>query len=279
MYDNGLIKYYSQNNYKDGILDARDINLVEQQKVSFKVTSCASSEGRFFKRVNGSRVKDKKITDAQILLSQIYNKAGLQSAVYLPAQIKGKRFLLSNDVSSSPDTILAYDYIAQFPHFQSRFPLDFLSERHSGKVVERYFTERALQQQTKMRVFDTASYNNDRHYANFFYRLQDGVADDVRAIDFELGTCAYNRTDAASDAFYNDFMPLQMPRQELLTKFKEDELFATLVDKDALAEEVGSINPVAIAQDVEDTIGYKIDPALPQFLDKSFTEMAEVLSQ
>ncbi len=279
MFDNGLLKYYERYGYKNGILDARDLDLVEEQKISFSVTACDSKEGRLFKRVNGAKLEDKKITDGQVLLSQIYNKVGLQSAIYLPAQVKGKRFLLSNDVSTGENTMLAYDYISQFPRFQSRFPLDFLNPRHTGQVVEKYFTERALLQQTKMRVYDTACYNNDRHYANFFYKLDDGKADDIIGIDFELGKCAYNPQDKGSDAFFNDFIPLQMPRSELMGLFREDELFATLVDKQELAEEIGSVDPVGVAKDISETIGYKIDPTLPEFLARNFDDMAETLSQ
>ncbi len=279
MFDNGLLKYYKQKEYQDGVLDAKDLELVEEQKITPVVTTCVSADGRFYKRINASRGADKKITDGQVLLSQIYNRVGLQSAVYLPAQMDGRRFLLSNDVSNASNIVLAYNYISQVPSFQSKFPLDFLNERHSENLVEKYFTERALLQQSKMRVFDTASFNNDRHYENFFYTLNGDRADGVVEIDFELGSCDVNPEGKAGDAFYNDFIPFQMPRDELIGLFREDESFASLVDKQAIAEEIGSVDPVAVAKDIDETIGYKIDPTLPQFLARSFDAMAETLVQ
>ncbi len=278
MFDNGLLKYYAEHNYRNGLLDAKDIGLVEEEKVTHRVKACNSEAGRLFKRINGDRLFDKMVTDSQVLLSQIYNRAGLASAVYFPAQNKGKKFLLSNSVVSS-ETKIASDYIEGFPKYEYRFPIDFLNSRHSGNIVEQYFTDRALIQQSIMRVYDLACYNNDRHYANFFYKLLDGKADDIVGIDFEVGSCAFFPDDKLTDVFFNDFDTNMMSRNGLLERFKEDENFAILIDKPQLAEEIGSINPIDVAQDIKQTIGYQVDPKLPELLSRSFDEVAETLIQ
>lgn len=279
MYDNGLLKYYEKHSCNGGYLDARVLGLKEENSISCKVSECSSAAGRFFRRVNGGgRVIEKFVTDSQVLLSQIYNKAGIQSAIYLPAEVKGKKFLLSNSVLT-PETVLADDYIEGFPKFEYRFPIDFLNPRHTGAVVEKYFTERAMLAQTKMRVYDTASFNNDRHYANFFYKLKDGKADDVVAIDFEIGSCAFYPEDKLSDVFFNDFENHPMIREEMLEHFRTNEEFAILMDKDELAEEIGSISPTKVAQDIKQTIGYEINPDVTDLLERSFDQVAEALAQ
>lgn len=52
MFDNGLLKYYANNDYKDGVLNARDICLNEEEMVKSNVSICSSEVGNFFKRVN-----------------------------------------------------------------------------------------------------------------------------------------------------------------------------------------------------------------------------------
>ena len=97
MYSNGLLEYYKKGYFKEGFLDVSRLKIVEGRSSMFDTcVSCKSPVGVFYKKYHN--YFSKEMADAEILLSQIYNSLGLTSAVYLPVEDRGRRFLLSNSV-------------------------------------------------------------------------------------------------------------------------------------------------------------------------------------
>lgn len=115
-------------------------------------------------------------------------------------------------------------------------------------------------------------------------------ADDVISIDYDIsGFNSFRRMNLTSEElevknregcfFDTDFSEATLTRQEVLREIRENELFANLMDKQELAEEIGSVSPIAVARDIKDTIDYEIEPKFAEFLEKSFEEVAETLAQ
>ena len=150
-------------------------------------------------------------------------------------------------------------------------------------------------------MLDVASYNNDRHFGNFFYVLErdehsrqeqedfnfgarivnyfratrPNKATDVVAIDFESSSSIlYPRNEYV---YMNDFGSKELTREQIYDKFKHDENFAELIDKDELAETIGSLDPSAVAKDIKQTIGYEIDEDFVDSLERSYDEIVVIL--
>ncbi len=316
MYDNGLIKFYNSKNVQNGYLDATSLDLHQ----------CVSTDTRKIERVriDGSpyilkavdRLADysKASSDAEILLSQIYCKAGIESALYFPAYNSYGNFLITDDVSTDKN-MLAGSYLYPYLTEAEIYGLPFLLPPKSLKLnPSRVLTKNAMEEQTRMRVLDTASYNYDRHYQNFFYNLQHSMyvpstsnsleedktsaqvmtffrnllpnkANGVVAIDFESsGEVLAKMAEGDEYADYlniyeNDFDFYAVSRDEMLNQIRTNESLAEMIDKSELAETMGNLNPKGVAEDIKQTIGYQVDPKVVDELSRSYDEMAELLTQ
>lgn len=171
MYDNGLLEYYRSLKHNNGFLNVSSLGVNFNYLYTKNQVVHEDIKGKpyYIKSATPTRYFTKQMCDAEILLSQIYNKAGIQSAVYLPARNNSSSFLICNDVAKE-DIVLASDYLIKkcdFPYLPFLAPLEELRAKPTD-----IYTLHAMKQQTLMRVLDTASFNYDRHGANFFYKLQ-----------------------------------------------------------------------------------------------------------
>ena len=180
MYDNGLLEYYGSLPSPDGFLDISSLGIIKSRD-KYRGAGVNKVAGKryyvknvFSKDINYSR---KFNLDAEILLSQIYKKAGLSTAIYLPATSQGKTFLISNDIASQ-NVLPAVSHL--YPLFGTEIgsksylrTLPFLIKNRNELEIDPklILSSQAMQQQTIMRVLDVASHNDDRHYANFFYDI------------------------------------------------------------------------------------------------------------
>lgn len=307
MYDNGLLEYYRTNAFKDGFIDTEKVGILKSlNSINLKTMQCTIDGRSYYSKVHTPDGILKANADAEILLSQIYTKLGIPSSIYIPAQNQGRTFLLCDDVEK-PNVVLATNYISK--QFSSNKPrvMPFLSNG-ALQNSSRLYTKHAMAQQTKMRILDTASFNTDRHLANFFYTLQRALpekepiedysvlgrissyfrslnpnkAEDVVAIDFESSgrnVEAMLNEDESNliNNYMNDFQRGVMSRTEMLEEIKSNEALATLIDKPQLAEDIGSLNPASVAEDIKQTTGYEVDVKFVDTLSKAYDEMAECL--
>lgn len=98
MFDNGLLENYPFFASSKGFLKMRNLNykFLESDRF-FVVQKYSLGEGKYyFKKEKSDEI------DSQVLLSQIYKKAGLNSAIYLPSlSPQNHRGTISNDITSS----------------------------------------------------------------------------------------------------------------------------------------------------------------------------------
>lgn len=313
MEDNGLLQFYKNRSYNGGFLNLGDIpELSEVKRIDGRISLYSSGVGSFYKKGVFFNNNIHKYLDPEILLSQIYKKAGLDTAIYLPTkdETTGRVSLFSNDVSTS-GVIPANGFIVANLDKTERSQMDFLNTSHTESLpMINYFTRRCLQQQTKLRVLDTASYNTDRHNLNFFYKLlqpqststlednssfqgeatQTPKADGIVCIDYEQSAInTYTLVEFKESfnkemldyycCFQNEFSTHRLSKTEMLEQFSKNEYLAELLDKPALAEEIASLDPVGVAEDIKQTIGYEVDPQYSHFLQKSFDDVADALVQ
>ncbi len=322
MFDNGLLKYYRDLKSENGVLSTDFLSLSESlPKTDFDI-KVVEIDGKsyYVKSTNRenypySSKKSKYKMDSEILLSQIYSRTGIESAIYLPLLHGNRQYLISDDVKNKR-VVTANAHLNSYLAGTGVRAIPFLKDNKNFVVEpENVLNENTMQQQTKMRILDTASYNTDRHPLNFFYKLSHSlqeppkdleemfsglkspkissqimryyrnllpnIATDVVSIDY--GASGTIMSDIAqdkqnSDTLYeNDFGYVSLSRENMINEIETNEQLAQLIDKKDLAEVIGSINPSLVAQDVKDTIGYEVDSSLVDILSKSYDDMAETL--
>lgn len=181
MEDNGLLSFYKTLPSIKGFLDVTQLGKIRGSEIKRGAVHNVINNQSFYLK-NPIREQNgvvKYMYDAEILLSQIYAKAGLTSAIYLPISVENKKFLASNDISS-PNVLPAVTHL--YPLLGSEVggktyirTLPFLSK--TDKYAKRYdsgliYGTETMKQQTIMRILDVASLNDDRHEMNFFYDIK-----------------------------------------------------------------------------------------------------------
>lgn len=319
MYDNGLLKYYQTLPSNNGFLDITGLNFTENLNLKRGKVRRGNINGSsyYIKSAVKAHQVNKDFFDAEIMLSQLYYKAGIRSAIYLPVTLNSTSFLASDDVERK-DVVLAKRFQYECTGRTSLKPISFLSQQPDQEQnANKFFTKSAMAQQTKMRILDTATCNFDRHRENFYYSLnrplsipqseqqEEGQfsgrqivdyfrnlipnkAKDVVAIDFGISGNVipivnmgrqYEDSFDIQSIYPNDFGPKLLNRDQMKDSIIDNKKLAELIDKEDFAETLGSLNPSEVAQDVLDTTGYKVDPAYTSFLSRSLDDMADILIQ
>jgi len=288
MYDNGLLKYFRQRYSKDGFLDVKGLRIKEVGRGSIFDTTvrCKSPSGYFYKKFHN--YFSKEMADAEILLSQIYNRAGIQSAVYLPVKEDENCFVLSNDVAHQDGVVCSRD----FHYYLSTLQNEQKSIRSQGEVfsgksesseILKHFTNNALRQKILMRTLDVASNNPDRQDCNYFYRYNENKqADSVLVIDHErsgITTNAYLSIgrNAYESKYANDFGEGDLDKWDVIQQIKENEQVNSVYPHEELASKIGSVDVHETALDIARSTGYVVEPKYVDCLASSFSQVAEAL--
>jgi len=273
MIDNGLLKkYFEEKNAEKmfgfNVLDVEKIPQVTQEVLAIKNNS-KSGVGRYFfkeypiyKLTMDGRIHPGHIQmDAEILLSQVYAKAGLKSAIYIPVALRdGKTKIcdddyvvpgvISNDILGNAPTTREGDirkhYAGTFDSWNDfakqnmyecgihrirdngRFYKNFVlhsKKRCDVEDITKYFSPNAARQLIKARLFDVASFNSDRHTGNMFLQFSGGKAENVLFFDYGFSGSEYhmNSTDIYGDAvyYYNEFCYATMQNGDAYIGFKD----------------------------------------------------------
>lgn len=145
MIDNGLLKYYPFSATRDGFLKMRDIRYKFLESSAFNSAHKYSyDEGKFYFKKEGSDE-----IDSQVLLSQIYKKVGLNSAIYLPGlSPQNYRGTISNDISSSSN-INGKDFFSKLYEIYPKEVIDAELIKHTKSIAPNL--ESALKSDSKLR--------------------------------------------------------------------------------------------------------------------------------
>lgn len=282
MVDNGLIKYYRSFRRGKRLLDANNKSgfSYTEDRQGKRLVYLHSSEGSFYRKV-----LEKPERDAEILLSQLYAKAGLKSAIYLPIGENGEyTYVISNDIESE-NVVMARDQDAKIKkdlgdsvYLVADTPF-YLPEDSSRVNVDyfKYITKEGMKNLQLKRLVDVGAYNTDGHDENYFYTLENGLITDVISIDFAMSGRYRENFDLLS--YYNEFVKNELRRDAMMRHFKENESLHYFVTPDEMAETIGAVDVVNVAKDIKSTIGYKISHKYTDEIASSFEDMAEQLIQ
>lgn len=319
MEDNGVLKYYREHRNRNGFLKTKEIDAVQ-----YNGTSVEESFFRYLKTPNGRRFYrkecyDKISMDAEIILSQIYARAGLKTAIYTPAiDVKGNKVALSNDVKS-PLTIPAHIYYKQIIAANPDEPFAECIPSHYVKdfPLKHYLTNNAFRDKFKTDILDIGAENEDRHQGNYFWgrvnprlaekllsktqplmqphgpvlknsagRVYPAVVDHIVLYDYgESATMytAYRRSPyfGEEDITYPNIFTngCEKTREEMIDQLLFNPNVQDIMTGDEMAEFAGSVNPGEVARDIKGTIGYTVDQGYVDYLSSSFDSLAKDLSR
>ena len=287
MYGNSLVEYYKTEAAKRGVLDLRKTEFRQRwgKGVEQYLEFISTPSGRYYVKET-----DKMGVDSEVLLSQIYARAGLKTTIYTPAKDNfGKTVVLSNDIKT-PSNTYAYDFfrtlrkdfpgqpmVEGFPSYKSSFPGANLTKFMRASGIRDYLTMTAL---------DVGCYNDDRHLSNFIFET--GPLGRVKALSvFDYGQSGENFRDAreAGSTLSEEHLLYpnlfncghKLSRACMINQFKNNESTLPYMKPTELAETVGSIDPVAISKDIKGEIGYKISQKYVDTIASSLDNLAEDL--
>jgi len=282
MYDNGLLKFYKKYARKDGYLKSKrcGLKLVANDGEDPSLDIIKTPTGRIFCK----HLSLEREHNAEVLLSQIYQQVGLNSAIYTPilAQ-KNQTFVASNDVSDST-TMIGGKFFSSMAIAEGIRKKDtYIPVRKEDNKLDysKYFTKQAMEEYLKMRLFDCASVNGDRNDTNYFFSVQDGKAVQLRTFDHGFSGYASPKY-IDTDYYYTNFTGHNKcvgdnTREEILFHFKNSENILDYVSPASLAEELGSVDVMAVKQDIKQTIGYEIDQSYADMIATSYDYVANEL--
>ena len=309
MIDNGLLKYYPLFASKQGFVKMRAMKYQFVRPEYYDIVKkYTCQDGAFyFKEERRDEI------DSQVLLSQIYKKAGVNSAIYLPSlDPQNHRGTISNDIKTSSNisgrdffSILYQTYPKEVlngelvkhtksskPKFDSKsrdkmmmFDKDIVSpsltdydKTADGEKFDfvSLFTKDGMRAFIKMHLFDVASSNIDRNSSNFYFEIdKNGKICDVTTIDHSV---SQECTRWGAEDFYSFIgEPMETDRQGMLFEFRENETVQDFITPQEMAEEIGSISVVSVAQEIKQETGYKINQNYVNCLAHSYENLAEDL--
>lgn len=281
MLDNGLNKYFDKHLTSHGSLKLHELG--------FEITNgIGTFRGlHMFNTPEGSYclrdVYAAKEYDAEILLGQVYNLCGLESAIYLPAVDKTKTYLVSNNLDNI-NSLTGFQFFEKMKdETDESFPFLLPSkiDDKQMEIINKYFTKDAVRDYIKKVVLDTASCNTDGNACNYIFEILNGKANKVKSFDNEYsGRMFFEFGPDSEFAVYQNFFLGALPknRQEIIQEVKTNETSLSFISPQEIAESIGGVDIVATAKDIEQTLpGYYFNDKYVNGMAYSFDKMAEDL--
>ena len=271
MLDNGLLKYYKNFADKSGRLEVKKVpGLTLDYLYGAKIRVFKKDDCDYFcKHISKSRM------DAEILISQLYPRLGVPSAVYLPAIVKGEEVptaVISDDAKKSGRVVSV----------SGEYQMALSNLAGGGTKYQEYLTNNCLKQIAVMQVLDTATRNIDRHSGNFFLKLnQDEKADGIVTIDHEISGmgCFGSKNDEYYVSFFSPYF--KQFQKDIIRDLKTNPAVISNVTTQELAQTVGEgvdLMP-EIAEDLKNATGYELGARYVSDMQRSFEQTAEDLAK
>jgi len=280
MYDNGLLKYYKNRVSKQGFLKTNGLpfRFDRGKEHIYCMDYMFTPEGKYF-----GKSDDKRVMDAEILLSQFFKTGQIHSCIYTPVlDHLNHRRVFCDDVSS-PTTMFGGSFFGKirqqektplkqtfFPFYSFQTPIDY----------KQYFTKDAIRDYLKMRLFDTAVLNNDRHGTNFFVEVNSqGQATSLRTFDYGASGFVTPEDIPYLDVINDLGDNYAKSQEEMLMQFRENENVLQYLPKNESAEILGNIDAQKISKDIKQTVGYEVSQEFTDMIASSCEHMANELAK
>ena len=280
MYDNGLLKYYQTGFAKNGKLTLKRFTRCQHLFKDGVLKMFITPDDIYYSKTGQSHEND-----AEILLSQIYKGAGLDTTIYTPAvDTKGNQVVLSNNVSFSG--VVAQQYFEYMQTKNQGFPFGFCSIPFGFKTLPDFTTKQGARDFLKMTLFDVGSANFDRTNGNFIVKTTaDGKIDGVALYDYGASGISSKALTSSLSGFYENEMTYpnlfndyeRLTRPQMIEELKTNQSILQHMQPAEMAEMLGQVNVGGVAQDINAQIGYKVDQEYVDFISSSFNSVAEQL--
>ena len=280
MFDNGLIKYYQQGFSSNGELCLKRFTRCQHLFKDGVLKMFITPENLYFSKT-GSPAE----LDAEIMLSQIYKRAGLDSAIYTPAvDTKGNNVVLSNNVAFTG--VVAQQYFQKLQTQNQGFPWGVTSEDMPFSTLPDFATKQGARDFIKMTLFDVGSANFDRTNGNYIIKTsQDGKIDGVCLYDYGASGISSKALTSSLSGFYENEMTYpnlfndyeRLTRPQMIEELKTNEGVLQYIKPTEMAEMLGQVNVGEVAQDINNQIGYRVDQEYVDFISSSFENIAQQL--
>lgn len=221
---------------------------------------------------------------AEVLLSQIYAKHGFTTAIALPAN--GCR-VVTNDLADRTNVELIYNYFYRKALFdKDKLSPDALerilsddctmADLRTGSIErwEELFPPEALEDRFRWNAFTIASGNSDDHMGNGVVFLgKNGIAENIGHFDYgDAGINSHLYMSKKYFAFYND--QLRVDRQTFIKDLAQNPSITKHFNPKEVADELGSVDVVGVAQDIKQTIGFNANQTVVDNIARSFEQTA-----
>lgn len=297
MKDNGLLQYYKSSGLSaNGILKLSQMggtfSRLKPQRIKHNVVKVLSSNGKYFYIKSPQFYKE---VDCEVLLGQLYNKAGLRAAVYTPVDFNHKQSkypsevqLISNDVAPTGNDVLASKFFDNHKINSNLSTILFPSVLPSKQsVLEQYFDKKARRDLVLMPAMDAACLNTDRSLLNFYVNTRNGKVNGLSVFDngFCMETiqevCKFGKygSDVLDSYFRHNLNMQELSIADFIEELKENETINNVITPTEIAEVVGGVNVKGCAEDIEKTIGYKVDSEVVDVFERSINNFAEELTK
>ena len=278
MLDNGLLKYFKDYADKMGRLNMNA--LPDTTRINGRNLDDMYRYHKIYEYLNNGNVffgksKPRARADAEILISQLYPRLGVPSAVYLPATQSKKPIVVSNNVQT--EGVVPGFFVEE--HLQGLLS----SSNHPSKFE--HITKGCVKQIALMQTLDLASYNTDRNHFNFFAHVnKNEKVDGITTIDHEMSGPGILEEDFRwyNNYFYDFFgSGFKETRSDSIQSLKQNEMLSEVVSSQELAETVGTgIDLIPrVVKEIKEETGYKIGGEYVTNLQRNFEEVAEELEQ
>lgn len=282
MYDNGTLSYYLNRKFlNNGYLKIEELGFkIDESKPVTRTTLKIFSPQNipmFLKIPNWAEE-----VHAETLLSQIYKGCGIDTAIYTPAVYNGNMGItlpgvISNDVSNKKNICRGSEVFHRIYKKSGILNSETLLFDQTQKSINflDYFTKGALRDFLKIQLFDLASFNTDRHTDNLFFEMQGEKVCHVLTID--QGSSMQdimNQNRPFVSYFGGDSC---QHKEDILSKMKDNEIVAELVNFKEMAEEIGSVEPKKVAEEIKENIDFSVKQNYVSNLCSSFETTAEML--
>lgn len=284
MKDNGLLQYYRQKANKQGFLKLDALPFEKHPVTTLK------------HKMDGRDFYIKKclpfVCSAEVLLSQIYDAAGIKTAIYLPGVVGREYAVVSNSVESA-NSVKAMEFFSNIKTKDAIVARTYNTTNKPDSIIDcsKHFTPQSMRELILTQALDVATFNTDRHFNNFFAEVNDPF-DIFRAehfVSFDYGACLRaSETDPRLINFYSTFgsgnqlfdrYPLLKSKDEIVDILRDDEILNSYMPRQEIAETLGSISAKDIAVDIFEQTGFAPDKYFVNRVDKSLYQTAEQLGQ
>lgn len=273
MFDNGILQYYRNLPLKNGYLQI-DKNVHENKSVAM---DCINSKlykvdiaevGSFF-----AKACPEGLVEAEVLMGQLYTKAGINSAIYLPVYSdKIGQMVVSQDVRDK-NGIYAKEYNGEHKFIDVAYLGNDWHSKYSKEKRDKLMSPQASANLLLKRCLDISCRNCDGHSGNITLSLKDGVITDIGSFDY--GSCDLISTPETFVFFHNDFCKKYLTKEHFVEQFKNNGEAQAYITPEQVGEIIGNLDVLETARDIKETLGLEIHKT--DMFARCFNDMAEEL--